>query len=234
MEALLLSASRVGDTGFLEHAIGYIKDFIGESNKEKTLNVVFVPFAGVTIEHGQYTEMFAKAVSSLNLNIINLSAQQDKQQAILEADVIAVGGGNTFQLLNQLYQFDLINLIRQQVEAGTKYIGWSAGSNIAGLSIKTTNDMPIVQPTSFEAIGLIPYQINPHYTDYQPPGHNGETREMRLQEFMVLSPNVGIIGIQEGTGLRVSNGSITLFGEKEGYYFLTGQKSVIEPNTKVA
>ncbi len=143
------------------------------------------------------------------------------------AQAIAVGGGNTFNLLHQLYQFDLIDVIRDHVNQGKPYIGWSAGSNIAGASIRTTNDMPIVEPQSFNALNLVPFQLNPHYTDHNPPGHNGETRAQRLAEFMVLNQEMPIVAIVEGTALKVEHDEMRLIGGEEGYIFKGGEKSVI-------
>ena len=117
--------------------------------------------------------------------------------------------------------------IRNQVNNGLPYIGWSAGSNIAGASIRTTNDMPIVEPQSFNALNLVPFQLNPHYTDHNPPGHNGETRAQRLAEFMVINKDMPIVAIVEGTALTVKQNEMRLIGGEEGYIFKGGEKSVI-------
>lgn len=233
MQALLLSASKVGNTPFLQHAIPFIDAFLGTRSSDKPLRVLFVPYAGVSFSYDEYTHRVSTALSDLNVTVNNIDDESDKHAAVESCDVIMVGGGNTFHLLDQLYKNDLLTIFKQKLAKSGKYIGWSAGSNIAGLSIKTTNDMPIVQPSSFDALGLIPFQINPHYTDYQPPGFNGETREMRLQEFMVVNPDVEIIGIQEGTALLVNQQTIRLVGDKNGYRFKGGIKTEITPNSVV-
>lgn len=229
--ALLLSASRADETGYLEHALPLIEDFLNiqdsKQNEATEIQVLFVPYAGVTISFDDYTHQVEKALSELPLNIKGIHEFSEPKDALTFADVILVGGGNTFALLERLYKDNVISLIREAVVSGTKYIGWSAGSNLAGLTIKTTNDMPITMPPSFNAIGLVPFQINPHYTDFNPPGHHGETRQMRLEEFMTLEPNTTVVGIQEGTALVLQNNSLTLVGNKPGYVFKGGQKQEV-------
>lgn len=212
---LLLSSSREGQTPYLEHAIAQIKQFLSADITE----ILFIPFAGVSLNYDDYSTMVADALAPLNLKVNNIANYEDKQLAITQAQAIVVGGGNTFHLLHQLYHFDLVDLIQEKVQQGTPYIGWSAGSNIAGLSIRTTNDMPIIEPPSFNALGLVPFQLNPHYTDYQPPGHNGETRAQRLLEFTLIDPTTPIIGIQEGSALMLVDNQLTLTGNKEAYLF---------------
>lgn len=233
IQALLLSASKADNTGYLEHAIPMISEYLDLKNLESPLNVVFVPYAGVTISFDEYTQRVKTALTELPLSISGLHEHDDQANALKNADVVLVGGGNTFALLNRMYQNNLIEVLHEAVESGVKYIGWSAGSNLAGLSIKTTNDMPIVAPPSFDALGLLPVQINPHYTDFVPPGHHGETRQMRIEEFMVLEPNMPVIGIQEGTALLVSGGNVDLIGPKCGYLFKGGKKQELAKNTRL-
>ena len=133
-----------------------------------------------------------------------------------------MSGGNTFQLLSRLYQHDLLDAIRSRVNAGTPYIGWSAGSNIACPTIKTTNDMPIVEPPSFDGLALVPFQINPHYLDAHPEGHQGETREERILEFIEVNPDTHVVGLREGSILRIEGGRISLLGEKTARVFIKG------------
>ncbi len=225
---LLLSSSGAGSTQYLSHALPHIQHFLTQSITE----ILFIPYAGVSISYQQYTDKVTKALAPLNLTILNIADTKDPKQAVEQAQAIMVGGGNTFHLLHQLYHFDLVELIRNKVEQGLPYIGWSAGSNIAGLSIRTTNDMPIIEPLSFNALALVPFQLNPHYSDYQAPGHNGETRAQRLLEFTCVDPITPIIGIQEGSALTLINDKLLLIGEKEGYLF-TGkiQKQIIDTNT---
>ncbi len=219
---LLLSSSRVGETAYLEHATAMIDEHLGDVRE-----IVFIPYAGVTINFDEYTQRVQNALAELNINVKGIHTFADPKQAIEQAKAIVVGGGNTFQLLNLLYRNELIELIQQKVSAGTPYIGWSAGSNIAGASIKTTNDMPIVEPQSFNALNLLPVQLNPHYTDFNPPGHNGETREQRLQEFMVVNPDTTIIGIVEGTALQLTKQKLSLIGGAQGYRFINGCKTIV-------
>lgn len=212
--ALLLSASREGNTPYLSHALPFIAPLC-----EKAKRWVFIPYAGVGMSYDEYLAKVKDALASLPITIQGVHECGDPRQAIKEADGIFVGGGNTFHLLNELYRYDLVNLIKEQVSEGKPYVGWSAGSNIAGQSIRTTNDMPIIEPPSFTAIGLVPFQVNPHYTDYQAPGHNGETRAQRIFEFTKVDPITPVIGIQEGSALKLENGKLTLIGNKPGYLF---------------
>ena len=144
-----------------------------------------------------------------------------------KASAIVVGGGNTFCLLDRLYQNGLVERIRQRVLAGVPYVGWSAGSNVACPTIRTTNDMPIVEPRSLNALGLVPFQINPHYTDATLPNHGGETRQERLTEFLEMNPGMTVIGLQEGSLLKVEDNGIELLGRKTAKVFRKG-KAVAE------
>lgn len=226
---LLLSSSRVGETKYLEHAKPLIKAHLGEVTE-----LLFVPFAGVTVSYDAYTEMVQDALYDLNIKVVGLHTFDDPIAAIENAQALAVGGGNTFHLLHQLYQHNLIDVIREKVSQGLAYIGWSAGSNIAGPTICTTNDMPVIQPKSFDALNLCPVQLNPHYTDYIPPGHNGETREQRLSEFMVLNPSKYIVGIVEGSALKIKNNTMTLIGGNSGYVFNNCTKKVVEDGSDLS
>ena len=226
---LLLSSSRVGDTAYLEHAKTMIRDHLDNINE-----VVFIPYAGVTVSYDDYTSKVAEALKSINVEVKGIHSFSDPVAAIENAKAILVGGGNTFHLLHQLYENNLVNAIQNKVASGAPYIGWSAGSNIAGMSIRTTNDMPIIQPNSFDALNLLPVQLNPHYTDYNPPGFNGETREQRLSEFMVLNPETHIVGIVEGTALKLSNNKLSLIGPDVGYLFLNRNKQVITVDTNLS
>ncbi|MFT5158352.1 MAG: dipeptidase E [Bacteroidia bacterium] len=194
MNILLLSNSTNFGEHYLDHAHELIGQFLGEV---KTL--LFIPFAGVTITDADYTAKVAKALSPHGINVINLAQAEDKLAAINNAEAIAVGGGNTFRLLEQLYEFNLIEPIKNKVNSGVPYIGWSAGSNIAGPSICTTNDMPIVEPPSFDALNLVPFQLNPHYTEARLPNHGGETRLDRLTEYVQLNRAKKVVCLPEGS-----------------------------------
>jgi dipeptidase E len=160
----------------------------------------------------------------LGFDVESLHKVFDAKQAVENTDAIAVGGGNTFHLLRALYRVDVVDAIRERVRGGMPYIGWSAGSNIACPTIRTTNDMPIVEPPSLNALGLVPFQINPHHTDVRIEGHMGETRDERLIEFTLANPGVRVIGLREGTMLRVEGDEITLIGGKPARIFLKGEE----------
>ncbi|MCO7226939.1 dipeptidase PepE [Pleionea sp. CnH1-48] len=212
---LLLSSSRYENGGYLEHAMVHIKEFLGP--QENTL--LFIPFAGVSVGYDDYEALVKKPFVDAGYNIQSIHTVDNPEQAIKDSAGIVVGGGNTFHLLHQLYQFDLLGLIREQVLKGKPYIGWSAGSNIAAPTIMTTNDMPIIQPPSFHALHLVPCQINPHYLDKHPPGFNGETRAQRLEEFLTVNPDARVIGLREGTGLKLNDDKVSLVGDHPAVIF---------------
>jgi dipeptidase E len=214
MEVLAISSSRVGSGGFLENALPSIKEFISKGNHQ----IAFVPFASVQRNYDEYGELLKKALESLP-NSIEIVKPNSAKKTIEQSDVIIVGGGNTFKLLHDIYDLDLFDLIRNKVQSGAAYIGWSAGANIAGKSISTTNDMPIIQPRSFTAFGFLPFQINPHYYNLTIDGHNGETRDQRLEEFVLLNPRIPVVGLPEGTALKLSKGALQFIGEKDGVLF---------------
>jgi dipeptidase E len=220
---LMLSSSRVGSEDYLQHAIPMLSQHL-PSIKE----LLFIPFAGVTISWDEYTTRVQNALPDYQVKGIHQFA--NAQQALENAQAILVGGGNTFNLLNQLYVQDLFDTLKNQVNKSVPYVGWSAGSNICGHSIRTTNDMPIVQPPSFDALNFVPFQLNPHYTDYQAPGHNGETRAQRIEEFCVLNPKMPVIGIREGCALLLQEDSLLLKGELDGVVFEGDSRRVIQPN----
>jgi dipeptidase E len=219
MKLLLLSSSRVDNTDYLEHAAINIKQHLGNSITE----VLFIPYAGVALSYDAYESKVSQAFSQLGYEIRSIHQYDDPIKALEEAQAIAVGGGNTFCLLNSLYENNLLTSIRAKVRSGTPYIGWSAGSNIASPSICTTNDMPIIEPPSFKALSLLPFQLNPHYIDGNPPGHNGETREMRINEYMMINSKQTVIGLPEGTALKLANGKLSYLGEKAGFKFTQAQ-----------
>ncbi len=218
--ALLLSSSRQGDEAYLEHARAHILAHLGERRE-----LLFVPYAAVTQTYDAYVEAVQKALPECA--VVGLHRASDPVKAITQAEenhqAIVTGGGNTFHLLYTLYEQKLIAPLQNAIADGTPYIGWSAGSNICGMSIRTTNDMPIIEPPSFNALNILPFQLNPHYTDYQPPGHNGETRDQRLAEFTALNPKTPVVAMREGTGLLLTDNTLTLQGEKGGFVF-TGEE----------
>jgi len=220
----MLSSSRQGDEAYLEHARALIFAHLGDVR-----DLLFVPYAAVTQSYDEYVSAVANALPECN--VVGLHTVDDPVTAINHAkkngQAIVVGGGNTFHLLSTLYANALIVPIKHAIADCTPYIGWSAGSNICGQSIRTTNDMPIIEPPSFDALDIVPFQLNPHYTDYQPPGHNGETRDQRLAEFTALNPTTPVVAIREGTALRLSENQLKLVGEKDGFIFLGSEKAPI-------
>ena len=208
--ALLISASSYQDTGYLRHCKNWVKDFLGESGKEE---ILFIPYAGVRRTNDEYEQ---KVIDRLkNSNIKSIHHYEDKISAIKNANSIAVGGGNTFMLLYTLYKLNLIEPIKEAVANGTKYFGWSAGANIAGKTMMTTNDMPIIMPKSFESLNIFPYQINPHFISGKLAGHNGESREERLEEFLIANPKETIYALPEGTALLIEDSEAEVIGHSE-------------------
>lgn len=208
--ALLISASSYQDTGYLRHCKNWVKDFLGENGKEE---ILFIPYAGVRRTNDEYEQ---KVIDRLkNKNIKSIHHYEDKISAIKNANSIAVGGGNTFMLLYTLYKLNLIEPIKEAVAKGTKYFGWSAGANIAGKTMMTTNDMPIIMPKSFESLNIFPYQINPHFISGKLAGHNGESREERLEEFLIANPNDTIYALPEGTALLIEGNEAEVIGYSE-------------------
>lgn len=216
---LLLSASREGQTDYLEHALPMMDTFLPSSVSE----ILFIPYAGFAMGYDAYEQKVDSALQGINRKVVSIHQFDDPIKAVEQAQAIAIGGGNTFYLLKQLYDNELVDAIRKKVNAGTPYMGWSAGSNMAGLTICTTNDMPIVQPRSFNALALVPFQINPHYTDYQPPNHNGETRAERIYEYTRANPHRYVVGIKEGTALERQGDQLFLRGQKDGLIFRDGE-----------
>ena len=208
--ALLISASSYQDTGYLRHCKNWVKEFLGESGKEE---ILFIPYAGVRRSNDEYEQ---KVIDRLkNKNIKSIHHYEDKISAIKNANSIAVGGGNTFMLLYTLYKLNLIEPIKEAVANGAKYFGWSAGANIAGKTMMTTNDMPIIMPKSFDSLNIFPYQINPHFISGKLAGHNGESREERLEEFLIANPKETIYALPEGTALLVDDSEAEVIGHSE-------------------
>ena len=217
---LLLSNSRNYGQDYLLHAGTAIKKFLGNNISK----VLFCPFASVKAPYDDLTKLVSSKFSPLGYEVEAIHQVTSMPQAIAEAQAIVISGGNTFQLLTKLYQYDLISMIQTRIAAGVPYIGWSAGSNVACPTIKTTNDMPIVQPPSLTALGLVPFQINPHYTNIQLEGHQGETRDERLAEFIELNPPIHVVGLREGSMLEITDNNIALLGDKSVRLFFKGRQ----------
>ena len=216
---LLLSNSRNVGEAYLAHAEGHLTTFLGSGVKR----VLFVPYAAVRVAFDEYTAMVAQRFGELGYAVDPIHRTRSPKAAVRKAEAIVVGGGNTFQLLATLHAKGLVGAIRDRVRAGAPYVGWSAGSNVACPTMMTTNDMPIVEPKSLRATGLVRFQINPHYLDAHPEGHGGETREERLLEFIAANPGLFVVGLREGSILRVEEGRLALLGQKSARIFLHGR-----------
>lgn len=215
MRLLLISNSTNAGEAYLEHPMKQIRSFLGTA----AVNAVFVPYAGVTISFDDYTGRVRDRFREIGHDITSVHELANPVEAIENAPAIIVGGGNTFHLVKMMQDQGLIEAIRNKVLQGTPYIGWSAGSNVACPSIRTTNDMPIVEPSGFNVLNLVPFQINPHYLDANPERHAGETREMRIEEFIEANPGMFVVGLREGTMFLVEGGSIRLIGTKPARIF---------------
>jgi dipeptidase E len=210
MRLLLISSSTVHGYGYLDHPEPAMRAFLGAGSR-----VAFVPFA--FHDHDAYTAKVRERLGRMDLDVVSIDDLD-------HADAIFVGGGNTFRLLKTLYERDLLSPIRDRVRAGLPYLGSSAGSVIAAPTMKTTNDMPIVEPPSFDALGLVTFQINAHYVDPDPHStHKGETREERIREFLEEN-ETPVAGLREGSILRVQDGTTTLLGEKTARIFRKGEE----------
>jgi len=218
MRLLLISNSTNFGGGYLDHALEPIQRFLGS----QITRVLFVPYAGVTVTFDDYARKVTDKIAMIGYQVDSIHRFADKRRAIAEAQAIAVGGGNTFYLLDRLYQDQLLPELRRKVLDGTPFLGWSAGANVACPTIMTTNDMPIVQPPSFKALGLIPFQINPHYTEEVIPRHQGETRAQRLHEYLVANPEVTVVGLREGSILQVEGEGMELLGQNQLKVFRYG------------
>jgi dipeptidase E len=218
---LLLSSSTVQDTGYLEYPQSEIKDFLGASVKR----VLFVPYASVIKTFDEYAEVVRAPFKAMGYELDSVHRFTNAQEAVRSASAIIIGGGNTFHLLRCLYENALVETIRERVLNGMPYIGWSAGSNVACPTIRTTNDMPIVEPPGLNALGLVPFQINPHYMDEHPAGHQGETRAQRIAEFIEANRGVHVVGLREGSMLRVEGSTIRLRGTLQARVFISGEEA---------
>ena len=213
---LLLSSSVVHGTGYLDHAESEIRDAMGERR-----SLVFFPYA--LADRKGYAERACARFAAMGFQCRSIEEFATPAAALDEAEAIFVGGGNTFRLLKTLYALHLLDLIRRRVGEGMLYMGASAGTNIACPTIRTTNDMPIVEPPSLAALGLVPMQINPHYIDADPDStHKGETREQRLVEF-IEENHAPALALREGAILSVAGGRMRLVGSRDARLFRPGQ-----------
>jgi dipeptidase E len=214
---MLLSNSTMHGQGFLDHAADEIRDFLGQIE-----TLLFVPFA--QHDRDAYARLVRGRFEKMGVAVESLHDVEDEEESVENASAIFVGGGNTFLLLSSLHQFKLVEPIRRRVEGGMPYLGSSAGTNVACPTIRTTNDMPIIEPPTFEALALVPFQINPHYIDPDPGSkHMGETREQRITEFH-LSNQIPVLGMREGAWLSVEEPHVELGGLAGARLFQCGKE----------
>ena len=223
MNLLLLSSTIVHGYGYLDHAEPDLRRLLAGVK-----SVAFVPFAKQNQE--AYTTTVRERMSAMGFEVTQVRDRSDVERA----EAMFIGGGNTFRLLKALYDRDLLEAIRARVRNGMPYIGSSAGTNVATPSIRTTNDMPIVYPPSFDALGLVPFQINPHYLDADPSStHHGETREQRIVEFHEEN-TTPVVGLREGSMLDVRDDVVTLIGFEAARIFRRGQEPIeVEPGSRI-
>lgn len=216
---LLISNSTLYGSGYLDHAENEIRDFLAGAKE-----VLFVPYA--LYDRDAYTAMARERLEKIGYGLQSIHTTPDAKRAVNSAEAIFIGGGNTFRLLNALYEADVLHAIQMRVAAGMPYIGSSAGSNVAGPTIKTTKDMPIIQPPSFDALDLVPFQISPHFLDPDPNStHMGETQEERILQFLEEN-DTPVAGLREGAMVRAENGSHILKGSSGARIFRKGQEPV--------
>lgn len=218
---LVISTSTIHGSSFLAYIKDDFVDFI------QTDELIFVPYARPSgISYDDYTANVQSALAEKGIAVKGLHTFSDKKEAIKQAKAIFIGGGNTFLLLKTLYELDLIGDLKTAVAAGVPYVGTSAGSNLTGLTIGTTNDMPIVYPPSFDALQFLPFNLNPHYLDPDPNStHKGETRETRINEFHQFNCQA-VLGLREGSWLHVENGEIQLKGTLSARLFQQGEEPI--------
>ena len=220
MQLLLISNSTLYGSGYLDHAETEIRDFLGADVKR----ILFVPYA--LHDRDAYAATAQQRFAKMGYELLSIHTASNPGQLVKYAEAIFIGGGNTFRLLKTLYDFDLLEPIRRRVADGMPYIGSSAGSNVAAPTIKTTNDMPIVEPPSFDALNLVWFQINPHYLDADPNStHMGETREQRLLQFLEEN-STPVAALREGAILRIENGVTLLKGSSGARIFRQGLETV--------
>lgn len=220
MRLLLLSNSVGADGAYLTWAGPELRKFLGE----KVRTLFFVPYAGVTMSAADYTRKVGDFFGPLGVRVVGAHESDNHTAALRTCDAVAVGGGNTFHLVRELRRTGLLALIGDAVRAGMPYIGWSAGSNVACPTIRTTNDMPIVDPGGLDSFGFLPWQINAHFTDAHPPNHRGETRRERIAEFLAANPGEPVLALPEGTGLLVTGEQIDVFGASSALVFRAGRE----------
>lgn len=238
MRLLLISNSTMAGEPYLGWPQNYIKDFLKDEVKE----VLFVPYAGVNLANDglqaswdAYEKRVAEVYAKLGYSIKSIHQFSDPVKAVQEAKAIAIGGGNTFYLVYMMHKTGIMQAIRSKVLSGTPYMGWSAGSNVACPTLRTTNDMPIVEPENFNCLNLIPFQINPHYLDAHPAGHGGETREQRINEFIAVNKDITVAGLREACLLQMEGDKMELKGSHSMRIFKYGVEAYeVQPGSDLS
>jgi dipeptidase E len=225
---LLISNSTNAGEEYLAWPREHIKSYLNEYGVKK---VLFVPYAGVGLSdesleasYDVYEARVAAVYKELGFELESVHKAANPVEAVKNAEAVAVGGGNTFHLFAVMQEQNLMTAINERIAEGMPYMGWSAGSNVACPSLKTTNDMPIIEPSSFNGLGVVPFQINPHYLDANPEGHGGETREQRIEEFTKVTREMYVVGLREGCLLRVDDNEMKLVGDRPIRLFKFGQE----------
>lgn len=217
---IIASTSTLHGGNYLEYLLPALQEhFAGISS------LIFIPYARPGgISHDDYTARAGAFFSKLGITVTGIHEYDDPAAALTDAEAVFTGGGNTFLLVSQLYKTGVMAALTAAIQRGVPYLGSSAGSNICGLTMQTTNDMPIVYPPSFKTLGAIPFNINPHYLDPQPDStHMGETRETRIKEFHEFN-TLPVLGLREGSWLQVHGSTITLMGNLQARLFRTGRE----------
>ena len=228
---IVASTSTIHGSGYLDYLLDKLTLFF-----QFTETILFIPYARPSgLSHYAYTEIVQKAFKKIDKNIVGIHQFENPKKALLEAKGIFVGGGNSFVLLDELYKNDVFDTLKSVIQSGIPYLGTSAGSNICGKTIGTSNDMPIVHPPSFDALSIIPFNINPHYLDPNPKSkHMGETRETRIKEFHFFNSQ-SVVGIREGSFLEVSGERITLKGPLKARIFEHNKEAYeVQPGTDLS
>lgn len=228
---IIASTSTIYGLGYLEYLLPTL-----ELHFKNVDTLLFIPYARPGgISHDEYTAKVAEAFSKIGIKVVGIHTFENPSEAVKNAQAIFTGGGNTFLLVKQLYWFNVMSALREALLHGTPYLGCSAGSNITGLTMETTNDMPIVYPPSFQTLGIIPFNINPHYLDpIEGSTHMGETRETRINEFHAFNTQP-VLGLREGSWLEVRGSKITLKGELSARLFRQNQDPVeLETNSDLS
>lgn len=231
MNAIIASTSTLHNGTYLDYLLPELEQFYQGVDE-----ILFIPYARPSgISHEAYTAKAAAAFAQIGIKVVGLHTYDNPVEALKNAKGLFTGGGNTFVLVNELYRNRCMDVLAQQVKSGTPYLGCSAGSNITGLTMMTTNDMPIVYPPSFQTLGLVPFNLNPHYLDPDPNStHMGETRETRINEFHTYN-TIPVLGLREGSWLRVNGKQITLEGKLPARLFRYGQAAVeLEPQSDLS